>query len=97
MIKRLDVDERVFSYGDVSYHHVMSVGAIVNAAGANSMMLGLKHTQIKSAKPVISVRAVRTGCGKSRTSHRVIEILADFGKRYNLFWIPGPREGSVSS
>ncbi|MCK7540019.1 MAG: hypothetical protein MZV63_58490 [Marinilabiliales bacterium] len=30
---------------------------------------------LKSAKPVISVGAVRTGCGKSQTSRRIIEIL----------------------
>jgi predicted GTPase len=39
------------------------------------VMLGPKHTQIKSSKPVISVGAVRTGCGKSQTSRRIIEIL----------------------
>jgi predicted GTPase len=75
LIKKLDADDCVFSYSDVSYQHVMSVGAVVNAAGANFVMLGPKHTQIKSSKPVISVGAVRTGCGKSQTSRRIIEIL----------------------
>ncbi len=75
LIKELNVDDCVFSYSDVSYQHVMSVGAIVNAAGANFVMLGPKDTQIKSIKPVISVGAVRTGCGKSQTSRRIIEIL----------------------
>ncbi|MEJ2167252.1 MAG: cyclic 2,3-diphosphoglycerate synthase [Desulfobacterales bacterium] len=75
LIKELNVDDCVFSYSDVSYQHVMSVGAVVNAAGANFIMLGPKDTQIKSTKPVISVCAVRTGCGKSQTSRRIIEIL----------------------
>ena len=75
LIKKLDADDCVFSYSDVSYQHVMSVGAVVNAAGANFIMLGPKHTQVKSSKPVISVGAVRTGCGKSQTSRRIIEIL----------------------
>ena len=75
LIKKLDADDCVFSYSDVSYQHVMSVGAVVNAAGANFVMLGPKHTQIESSKPVISVGAVRTGCGKSQTSRRIIEIL----------------------
>ena len=66
LIKDLDVDDCVFSYSDVPYQHVMSVGALVNAAGANFVMLGPGDTQIKSTKPVISVGAVRTGCGKSQ-------------------------------
>jgi predicted GTPase len=75
LIPELDVDDCVFSYSDVSYHHVLSVGAIVEAAGASFVLLGPKHTQIKSKKPVISVGATRTGCGKSQTSRRIIEIL----------------------
>jgi predicted GTPase len=77
LIKELNVDDCVFSYSDVSYQHVMSVGAIVNAAGANFAMLGPRDTQIKSNKPVVSVGAVRTGCGKSQTSRRIIEILME--------------------
>jgi predicted GTPase len=46
LIKDLDAEDCVFSYSDVSYQHVMSVGAKVNAAGANFVMLGPKHTQI---------------------------------------------------
>jgi predicted GTPase len=79
LIKELAVDECTFSYSDVSYQHVMAVGAIVEAAGASFVMLGPKDTQIKSVKPVISVGAVRTGCGKSQTSRRIIEILMDKG------------------
>ncbi len=75
LIKELEVDDCVFAYSDVPYQHVMSVGALVNAAGANFMQLGPKDTQVKSTKPVISVGAVRTGCGKSQTSRRIIEIL----------------------
>ena len=77
LIKELKADDCVFSYSDVSYQHVMSVGAKVNAAGANFVMLGPRDTQIKSTKPVISVGAVRTGCGKSQTSRRIIEILME--------------------
>ncbi len=75
MIKELKADECVFSYSDVTYQKVMATGAIVEAAGASYSMLGPKDTQVKSTKPVISVCAVRTGCGKSQTSRRVIEIL----------------------
>jgi predicted GTPase len=75
IIPDLDVDDCVFSYSDVSFQHVLTVGAIVQAAGANYVQLGPKDTQIKSTKPVIAVGAVRTGAGKSQTSRAIIEYL----------------------
>lgn len=75
LIQGLKVDDCVFSYSDVTYQKVMSVSAIVNAAGANFVILGHKDTMISSTKPLIAVGAIRTGCGKSQTSRRVIEIL----------------------
>jgi predicted GTPase len=75
LIKELKADMCVFSYSDVTYQKVMAVSAIVNSAGANFMLLGPKDTMVKSTKPVIAVGAIRTGCGKSQTSRRVIEIL----------------------
>ncbi len=90
LIRKLDVDECVFSYSDVSYQHVMAVGAKVNAAGANFNLMGLKDTQIKSTKPVISVGAVRTGCGKSQTSRRIIEILMEKGLKVVAIRHPMP-------
>lgn len=75
LIKDLEVDECVFSYSDVSYDAVMQVSAVVNAAGADFKLLGPNYTMIQSSKPVISVCAVRTGCGKSQTSRKIIESL----------------------
>ena len=79
LIRKMDVDFCVFSYSDVPYSKVMAVSAMVNAAGANFVLLGGKATMIKSSKPVIAVGAVRTGCGKSQTSRRIIEILMKKG------------------
>jgi predicted GTPase len=79
LIKDLDADECVFAYSDVPYATVMSLGAQVNAAGADFSLLGHKNTMIKSTKPVIAVGAVRTGCGKSQTSRRVAEVLMAHG------------------
>lgn len=79
LIKELKADDCVFSYSDVTYQKVMNVTSIVNAAGANMMLLGAKDTMVKSTKPVIAVGAVRTGCGKSQTSRRVIELLMEKG------------------
>lgn len=75
LIRKLKVDDCIFSYSDVPYHKVMSVSALVNAAGANFVLLGPDDTMVKSTKPVIAVGAVRTGCGKSQTSRKVIELL----------------------
>lgn len=79
LIKKLDADECVFSYSDMPYAAVMGIGAKVNAAGADFSMMGHKNTALKSTKPVISVLAARTGCGKSQTSRKVIEILMKNG------------------
>ncbi|HRY98704.1 MAG TPA: cyclic 2,3-diphosphoglycerate synthase [Bacteroidales bacterium] len=79
LIREMKVQDCVFSYSDVPYHRVMAVGAIVNATGANFILLGPGETMVKSTKPVIAVGAVRTGCGKSQTSRRVIELLMDKG------------------
>jgi predicted GTPase len=90
LIKDLDVDDCAFSYSDVTYQHVMSVAAICQAAGASYVLLGPKDTQIKSTKPVISVGAVRTGCGKSQTSRRIIEILMEKGLKVITIRHPMP-------
>jgi len=79
LIIDLGADECAFSYSDISYDHVMGVAAIVQAAGASFTLLGPADTEIKSTKPVISICAVRTGCGKSQTTRRVIEILMEKG------------------
>jgi len=75
LIKDLKAVDCVFAYSDVPYQRVMAVSAVVNAAGANFILLGWHETMVKSTKPVIAVGAVRTGCGKSQTSRRVIELL----------------------
>ncbi|HOT89333.1 MAG TPA: hypothetical protein PL028_07345, partial [Bacteroidales bacterium] len=79
LIKELKVEICVFAYSDVPYNRVMSVGSIVNTAGADFMLMGPEKTQIKSTKPLLAVGAVRTGCGKSQTSRRVIELLMSQG------------------
>jgi len=79
LINDLKVVDCVFAYSDVPYQRVMSVSAVVNAAGANFILLGWRETMVKSTKPVIAVGAIRTGCGKSQTSRRVIELLMKKG------------------
>lgn len=75
LIQEQKVVDCVFAYSDVTYQKVMSMSAIVNAAGANFILLGWRETMVRSVKPVVAVGAIRTGCGKSQTSRRVIELL----------------------
>ncbi len=75
------IDECVLSYSDLSYETVMHLASRVLTAGAKFSMLGAEQTMLKSGKPVVAVVAVRTGCGKSQTVRRVVEILRDAGKR----------------
>jgi predicted GTPase len=90
LIKQLKVDVCVFSYSDVPYPRVMKLSAVVNAAGADFWLLGLKNTMIQSTKPLIAVGATRTGCGKSQTSRRIIEILVEMGLRVVAIRHPMP-------
>ncbi|HAE38098.1 MAG TPA: GTPase [Candidatus Riflebacteria bacterium] len=75
LIKKHKVEEVVFSYSDVPHEVVMHHASKVIAAGASFKMLGYNQTAIKCAKPVISVCAVRTGCGKSQTTRAVVKAL----------------------
>jgi predicted GTPase len=79
LIKELKVDQVVFSYSDVSHEYVMHKASQVLAAGADFRLLGPTNTQVKSTKPVISVCASRTGCGKSQTTRHVARVLRDLG------------------
>lgn len=82
LIKKMDVDQVVFSYSDISHVYVMHLASRVLAAGADFKMLGPKRTMLQAQKPVVSICAVRTGSGKSQTSRRVVSILKsmDFKK-----------------
>ncbi|MCU4154776.1 hypothetical protein J1N10_02240 [Carboxylicivirga sp. A043] len=90
LIIEKEADVCVFSYSDVPYNRVMNLSARVNAAGASFMLLGPNDTQIKSNKPVIAVCATRTGCGKSQTSRRVIELLMEQGLKVVAIRHPMP-------
>ncbi|MFA5478540.1 MAG: cyclic 2,3-diphosphoglycerate synthase [Candidatus Muiribacteriota bacterium] len=81
LIIKNKIDDVVFSYSDVNYEYVMRRAAIVNATGANFVMLGAAETMIKSKKPVISICATRTGCGKSQTTRKICNLLKAAGKK----------------
>ena len=90
LIKEKKIEEVVFSYSDVSNQYVMEKSALVNALGAHFTLVGAEPTMVKSSKPVISICAVRTGCGKSQTSRKVAKILRDAGKKVVAIRHPMP-------
>jgi predicted GTPase len=59
----------------------MHIGSKVMAAGAKFSMMGTTPTMIKSTKPVVSITAVRTGCGKSQTTRAIVKALLDEGQK----------------
>ena len=81
LIRDNAVDLVAFSYSDVPHSEVMHKASIVNACGADFILIGAQYTMIESTKPVISVCAVRTGCGKSQTSRELIRILHNNGQK----------------
>jgi len=80
LIKEEKVDLVSFSYSDVPHTEVMHKASIVTAAGADFIIIGAPYTMLKSTKKVVSVCSVRTGCGKSQTSRKVVQIVKKMGK-----------------
>ncbi|MGE4292894.1 MAG: cyclic 2,3-diphosphoglycerate synthase [Desulfovibrio sp.] len=81
LIQEHKVDLVVFSYSDIPHVEVMHKASIATAHGADFMIIGAPYTMLKSSKPVVSVCAVRTGCGKSQTSREVMRVLQALGRR----------------
>ena len=80
----------VFAYSDVSHEYVMHQASRVHACGADFVLLGPERTMLKSSKPVISVCATRTGCGKSQTSRKITALLSKMGKKVGVLRHPMP-------
>ncbi len=78
-IRKEQVDIVVFSYSDVKHETVMHLASRAVAAGADFWLLSAEHTQLKADVPVVSVCAVRTGCGKSPVSRRIAAELRKQG------------------
>lgn len=79
LIEEYAIEQVIFAYSDVSHEYIMHKASLVLAAGADFRLMGVRSTQLKSSKPVVSVCAVRTGSGKSQTTRRVSIILRKMG------------------
>jgi predicted GTPase len=97
LIKKFNIDCVVFAYSDIPYSYVMGKSAVVNAAGADFMLLGAKSTMLVSKKPVIAVCAVRTGCGKSQVSRKIFEILQKKGLNVASIRHPMPYDKDLTT
>jgi predicted GTPase len=82
------VDEVIFSYSDISHEEVMDKASLVLSKGQDFVLLGPKDTMIESRVPVISVCAVRTGCGKSVITRKITSLLKKKGVRVSVIRHP---------
>lgn len=90
IIEEKQVDSVVFSYSDVSHEHVMHLACRASARGADFWLVSAYSTMLKATKPVVSVCAVRTGCGKSQTSRKAARLLRDKGLKVAVIRHPMP-------
>jgi predicted GTPase len=90
LIQEKAVDQVIFAYSDVSHEYVMHKASQVLAAGADFRLMGADTTMLTSEKPLVSVCAVRTGCGKSQTTRLVSDILQEMGKQVVVIRHPMP-------
>jgi predicted GTPase len=74
-----DVDEVIFAYSDVSISYLAERRDKVTARGVSFSTFDVEGSMLPSKKPVIAITAVRTGCGKSQVSRRIIDILREMG------------------
>jgi predicted GTPase len=90
IIREHQVQVVVFSYSDVRYDTLMHLASRAVAAGADFWLLSAERTQLQASIPVVSVCAVRTGCGKSPVSRRVAAELRNRGWRPVVIRHPMP-------
>ncbi len=83
-----DIDQVFFSYSDVSHREVMDKASQVLSSGQDFVFLGPRETMIESGLPVISVCAVRTGCGKSVITRKIASMLQGKGIRVSVIRHP---------
>lgn len=75
LCQQKNIDQVVFAYSDITHRQVMHLASRVLAAGADFLLLGPEQTMLKADIPVITVSAVRTGCGKSQTTRWLSKLL----------------------
>lgn len=97
VIEKTKAEVCVLSYSDLPYDTVMHLASRVMGLGPNFWMLGKKKTSVKSTKPVISICAVRTGCGKSQTTRKIAVSLSKMGLKVVAIRHPMPYDPDLNS
>lgn len=90
LIRAHDVDFVFLAYSDLAHEEVMHRASIVQSAGASFALLGPRHTELASDRPVIAVTASRTGAGKSPLSQAIARHLRAAGRRVGILRHPMP-------
>jgi predicted GTPase len=90
LITSLMVDEVVFSYSDISHLDLMHLASRAVATGADFRLLSARTTMLPSTRPVVSICAVRTGCGKSPLARFVARHFRERGMRVAVVRHPMP-------
>ncbi len=90
LIREKQIDQVILAYSDLPHQYVMDKASIVLANGADFRLMGPKSTMLKSNLPVVSICAVRTGCGKSQTTRKVTDILKKKGYKIAVIRHPMP-------
>jgi len=90
LIRTKQIDQVILAYSDLPHQYVMDKASIVLANGADFRLMGPKSTMLKSKLPVVSICAVRTGCGKSQTTRKVTDILKKKGYKIAVIRHPMP-------
>ena len=88
LLSEVPVDQVIFSYSDVSHEALMDKASLVLSKGQDFVFLGPKETMIESRVPVISVCAVRTGCGKSVITRKLASLLKKKGLKVSVIRHP---------
>jgi len=81
LIRDQSVQQVIFAYSDISHVALMHLASQALAAGADFRLIGPERSFLESTRPVISVCAVRTGCGKDSVVRRIAALLLARGLR----------------
>jgi predicted GTPase len=90
IVRAHQVRQVVFAYSDLPHEEVMHKASRALALGADFVLLGPERTMLPAAVPVVSVCAVRTGCGKSGVTEYIWEVLRQEGVKAVVIRHPMP-------
>ncbi len=90
VIHRYQVQQVILAYSDLSHISVMHLASRALACGADFHLIGPDRSSLVSNRPVISVCAVRTGCGKDAVIRRIAGLLHGHGLRAVVVRHPMP-------